>query len=79
VSRPSPREFDGAWNGHLGSHQFLVDDFVRACAEGRQPPNNVWLAARYAVPGIVAHESAARGGALLDVPDFGDPPAHLVG
>jgi predicted dehydrogenase len=69
-----PREFLGLPNGHAGSHQFLVDDFVRACATGKIPPNNVWQAARYAIPGIVAHESAVRGGELLAVPDLGDAP-----
>jgi predicted dehydrogenase len=69
-----PKEFAGMPTGHAGSHQFLVDDFVRACVEGRHPPNNVWMAARYAVPGIVAHESALRGGQLLEIPDFGDSP-----
>jgi predicted dehydrogenase len=69
-----PSEFAGLPNEHRGSHQFLVDDFVRACAEGHQPPNNVWMAARYVVPGLVAHESARRGGELLAVPDFGGPP-----
>jgi hypothetical protein len=70
-----PKEFAGHRNGHMGSHQFLVCDFVEACLSGKQPPNNVWMAARYCVPGIVAHESAKRGGELLEVPDFGDPPA----
>lgn len=37
-------------------------------------PNHVWAAARYNVPGIVAHESATRDGELMAVPDFGDPP-----
>ncbi len=69
-----PKEFIGLPNGHNGSHQFLVDDFVRACVTGQMPPNNVWQAARYNVPGIVAHESAVRGGALLEIPDFGEPP-----
>jgi len=69
-----PREFIGLPNGHNGSHQFLVDDFVQACVEGNMPPNNVWDAARYMVPGLIAHESAQRGGELLEVPDFGDPP-----
>jgi predicted dehydrogenase len=70
-----PREFATLPTGHGGSHQFLVDDFVRACVSRTQPPNNVWLAARYAVAGLVAHESALQGGELLAVPDFGDPPA----
>jgi hypothetical protein len=70
-----PKEFIGMPSGHAGSHQFLVDDFVKACAESTCPEmNHVWDAARYAVPGILAHESAVRGGELLEVPDFGDPP-----
>ncbi len=67
-----PRQFIGLPNGHLGSHQFLVDDFVQACVTRKQPPNNVWQAARYTIPGIIAHESATQGGTLLEVPDFGD-------
>jgi predicted dehydrogenase len=69
-----PREFVGLPNGHCGSHQFLVDDFVHACVDGATPPNNVWQAARYALPGVVAHESAMQGGTLLEVPDCGDAP-----
>jgi len=70
-----PREFAGLSNGHEGSHQFLVDDFVTACVRGSLPPNHVWNAARYCAPGIVAHESARRDGERLIVPDFGDPPS----
>ncbi len=70
-----PEAFRTIPSGHEGSHQFLVDDFVRACVTGELPPNNVWQAARYVLPGLVAHESALRGGELLEIPDFGDPPA----
>jgi hypothetical protein len=70
-----PKEFAGLRNGHQGSHQFLACDFIEACVNGTLPPNNVWTAARYCVPGIIAHESAKRGGELLEIPDFGDPPA----
>lgn len=70
-----PASFNGLPNGHSGSHQFLVDDFVRACTTGRLAPNHVWQAARYCAPGIVAHESARQNGAVLSIPDFGDPPA----
>lgn len=69
-----PREFIGLPNGHLGSHQFLVDDFVCACVSGQQPPNNAWQAARYVIPGLVAHDSACQGGKRLPVPDLGDGP-----
>jgi predicted dehydrogenase len=69
-----PREFLGLPNGHCGSHQFLVDDFVCACNKGVVPTNNAWEAARYAIPGIMAHESAKRDGELMMIPDLGDPP-----
>lgn len=70
-----PREFLGLPNGHNGSHQFLVHEFVTSCATGALPPNNVWQAARYLVPGLIAHESSRRDGEQLPVPDFGDPPS----
>lgn len=59
---------------HYNSHPFLVDDFVRAVKTGKLPPNNAWESARYMIPGLIAHESALRGGELLDVPDLGDAP-----
>ena len=64
------RDMGGEW----GTNYFMANEFVQACAEAIPPPNNVWMAARYTVPGIVAHESAMRGGELLPVPDFG--PGH---
>lgn len=67
-----PEAYRDLPSGHAGSHQFLVNEFVTACVDGRQPANNVWQAARYLLPGLVAHESAKRGGELMDVPDFGD-------
>ncbi len=70
-----PAAFVGMPNGHNGSHQFLVTDFMEALETGKLPPNNVWLAARYNAPGIVAHESSQQGGKVLRVPDFGTPPA----
>jgi predicted dehydrogenase len=68
-----PPEFVGMPNGHEGAHQFLVLDFIEAITSGKLPPNHVWAAARYCVPGIVAHESARRGGEQLPIPDFGWP------
>lgn len=70
-----PAEFDGAPTGHEGSHQFLVDDFVTAVNTGTLPPVNAWVAARFTLPGIVAHQSALRGGERLPIRDFGDAPA----
>ncbi|MEK3722730.1 Gfo/Idh/MocA family protein [Paenibacillus sp. FSL H8-0034] len=71
-----PLSFEKMPNGHFGSHQFLVDDFVKAIHTHKLPPNHVWNAARYLAPGFIAHESAIRGGELLDIPDFGSPPTQ---
>ncbi|SER08571.1 Gfo/Idh/MocA family oxidoreductase [Arthrobacter sp. OV608] len=71
-----PEEFRGAPNGHEGSHHFLVDDFVTAVNQGTLPPVNAWVAARFTLPGIVAHQSAQQNGARLPIRDFGDAPAH---
>ena len=73
-----PDTFRGVPNGHEGSHHFLVDDFARAVETGTLPPVNAWTAARFTVPGIIAHQSAQQGGVRLAVPDFGDAPEHLV-
>jgi predicted dehydrogenase len=62
-------------SGHGGTHPFVIDDFVRSVKSGCLPPINAWTAARFMLPGIIAHESAMRDGEVLDVPDFGDPPA----
>ncbi len=72
-----PEVFHGVPSGHEGSHHFLVDDFVRAVLDRTLPPVNAWVAARYTMPGIVAHRSALQGGERLDVRDFGDAPADL--
>jgi predicted dehydrogenase len=70
-----PAEFHGAPTGHEGSHQFLVDDFVTAVSTGSLPPVNAWVAARFTLPGVVAHASALRGGERLPICDFGDAPS----
>lgn len=68
-----PIELRHLHNGHEGSHHFLVDDFVRAVATGAPAPVNAWQAARFTLPGVIAHESARRGGERLSIPDMGDP------
>ncbi|RRR95625.1 Gfo/Idh/MocA family protein [Glycomyces terrestris] len=72
-----PVEFKGLGNGHMGSHQLLVHDFVTAVNERTMPSVNAWVAARYTLPGLVAHESALRGGERLRIEDFGDAPERV--
>jgi predicted dehydrogenase len=69
-----PKAFDGAHNGHEGSHHFLADDFVRAVTTKTQPPINAWRAARFNLPGVIALESAQQNGTRLPIPDHGDGP-----
>ncbi|WOO43709.1 Gfo/Idh/MocA family oxidoreductase [Rubellicoccus peritrichatus] len=71
-----PDSFKGLRNGHYGSHHFLVDDFVRSLQTGYLPPNHVWAAAKYTIPGIIAHQSALKEGELIDIPELGEPPAQ---
>ena len=69
-----PEEYKGLPNGHMGTHKFLVDDFVRSTLSGKLAPCNAWEASRYMLPGIIAHESAMRGGETMAVPNMGNPP-----
>jgi hypothetical protein len=65
-----PKEFVGLSNGHGGSHQFMVDDFVMDAVGQRKAPMNVYDAARFTMPGILAHESAQNSGKKLVIPQF---------
>lgn len=70
-----PKEFEDQPDGHNGTHKFLIDDFCKAVAEDKLSPTNIWQTARFNIPGLIAHESALRGGVAMDVPDLGDPPS----
>ena len=72
-----PKEWDGLGTGHGGTHKFMVDDFCQAYMTGKLSPTNAWQAAKYNLPGLVAHKSAMQGGVTLDIPDFGEPPQDL--
>jgi predicted dehydrogenase len=65
-----PKEFVGLSNGHGGSHQFMVDDFVMDAVGERKAPMNVVDAARFTIPGVVAHQSAQIAGQKLQIPQF---------
>lgn len=56
--------------GHGGSHPHLVHAFVSALKEKKQPYPNAIQAANITCTGILAHESALRGGEKILLPDF---------
>ena len=69
-----PESFKGLPNGHMASHQLLVDDFCTAVFFEKPPTVSAWDAARYTIPGLLAHESILKGSLPIEVPDCGDAP-----
>ena len=57
-------------SGHDGSHTFLAAEFINALVEDREPVIDVYESLAMTVPGIVAHQSALKGGEQLQVPNF---------
>ncbi len=57
-------------SGHGGSHPHMVQEFVNAILEGRKSRVSARVAANWTVCGIVAHDSALQGGAVLDMPEW---------
>jgi predicted dehydrogenase len=58
-------------SGHEGSHTFLTHEFIDALVHERRPAIDVYEAVAYTAPGIVAHQSALKGGEQMKIPDFG--------
>lgn len=53
----------------------LTHEFISPIVEDRWPTVNVCEAIAFTLPGIIAHQSALRGGELLKVKDYGAAPA----
>lgn len=56
--------------GHGGSHPHLVHEFISALVEKREPFPNARQSANITCVGILAHESALKGGELIKLPAF---------
>jgi len=61
-------------SGHGGSSCFLSNEFINAILEDRSPATDIYYALAVNVPGIIAHQSALRGGVQLEVPKFDPTP-----
>src|SRR5262249_25898642 len=57
--------------GHGNSHTFLTHEFISAIIEDRRPAVDVYEAIAYTMPGIIAHQSALKGGELMKIKDYG--------
>ncbi|HEX2473686.1 MAG TPA: Gfo/Idh/MocA family oxidoreductase [Lacipirellulaceae bacterium] len=56
--------------GHGGSHGYLTNEFISAILEDRQPLADIAQSLNMTVSGIVAHQSALKGGMLMKVPQY---------
>ena len=56
--------------GHGGSHPHMTHEFVMSIVEDRDPFPNARQAANWTAVGILAHESAMRGGETIKLPEF---------
>ncbi len=56
--------------GHGGSHPHLVNEFISALIEDRDPRPNAVTSANWTCVGICAHESATKGGEIVRLPEF---------
>jgi len=56
--------------GHGTSEYYMIRDFLAAIERDARPPIDVIRSMDFTVPGIIAHESAMKGGVWMDVPQF---------
>jgi hypothetical protein len=54
--------------GHGTSEYFMLRDFIEAVRSGKRPAIDAVRAADMTIPGLIAHESAMKGGEWLKVP-----------
>jgi len=59
-----------AAGSHGGSHGYLMNEFVTAILQNRKPLVDIAQALNMTVSGILAHQSALKGGELLKIPQF---------
>jgi hypothetical protein len=57
-------------SGHGGSHPHLAHEFVMSVLEDRPSFPDLHQSVNWTLVGILAHESAMRGGEKLHLPNF---------
>jgi predicted dehydrogenase len=56
--------------GHGGSHPHLAHEFITALVQNRDPFPNAVQSANWTCVGILAHQSALKGGEIVRMPEF---------
>lgn len=57
-------------SGHDGSHTFITHEFIDSIINNRQPEDDIFQSLAYTAPGIIAHQSALKGGESMKIPNF---------
>lgn len=65
---PLPPGVEGG--GHGGSHGHLTNEFVMALLQDRAPLIDMPMSLNLTVPGIIAHQSALKGGEWMKIPQY---------
>jgi hypothetical protein len=73
-SFPTAGVYDSDDHQHLsfirGSHPYLVNEFLKALIEERQPYPKATQSANITCVGISAYESSMKGGEIIKLPEF---------
>ena len=70
IEIPVTTSLTGETGGHGGADGKMLRDFIRCIREDTPPPLTVDDGIRMSLPGIIANESALRGGETLEIPDI---------
>ncbi|MBE7042336.1 MAG: Gfo/Idh/MocA family oxidoreductase [Ruminococcaceae bacterium] len=72
VDIPVSVKFPGESNisGHGGADSKMIAAFVKCILEDTKSPIDVDFAIQMSLPGILAHESAEKGGITIEIPDI---------
>lgn len=71
LEMPVTAKFPGEQgDSHGGADTKMVKDFIRCIVEDEKPMVDVDLAINMALPGMIAVESARRGGELMEIPEI---------
>ena len=55
-------------SGHGGADKKMMMDFIDCIINDTKPPIDVDMGIRISLPGIIAHESSVKGGAVMEIP-----------
>lgn len=71
VDIPVTLRFPGENAGtHGGADRKMMRDFIKCIINDEEPPIDVDMGINITLPGIIAAESAARGGELMEIPEI---------